>query len=100
MASLPDFTPGKPLHTQHTDPKTGRTEREAAPSITVRIASFTSTDGHTIFNLENGQVWQSQDDDPVFPYDGVNEATIVQTPLGYHLRINQQARQYVVKRIE
>ena len=93
-AQKPDFTPGKPLHVR---PK----PREAAVTVDLQSVSTTS-DGRPVFRLANGQVWQGEDDDPVYPEASRNTVTISQSSLGlgYRLRMNRETRDMNVTRMQ
>lgn len=95
QAAKPDFALDKPLRT--------RVPLVEAPATTVGLVSVReNADGKPVFTLVDGQVWQGEDDDPVYPDPSGNFVTITRSGfgLGYHLQMNRETRVITVRRIE
>jgi hypothetical protein len=92
-ADQPAFTPNRPLHVPRPTPQ--------QTAVTVDVVSFSENDGKPVFRLANGQVWEGEDDDAVFPDPLNNKVTISRSALGlgYHLRMNEETREMAVRRI-
>ena len=93
VGEQPDFRPTKPLHS--------KVSPAPSASVTIDVVSFGNMEDKPVFRLVNGQVWEGEDDDPVFPEADHNKVTIFRSSLGlgYHLRMNQEIRELVVRRI-
>lgn len=101
LADRPDFTPGKPLHVRQAQPEAQAAR--TASSITVGLVSVAANaDGKYVFSLANGQVWQAEDDDPVFPDASGNTVTLTKSVLGlgYRLSMNHELREIAVRRVD
>lgn len=103
MADRPDFAPGKPLHVAPAPIGRDAATATVPSAVTVDLVSVApNADGKSVFTLANGQIWEAEGDDPVFPDASGNTVTLTRSllGLGYHLTMNHETRELTVRRVQ
>jgi hypothetical protein len=83
-------------------PPPGRTSASSscAPAVESTIkGDFEGWDGETIFQLDNGQIWQQAEYDYMYSYQYRPDITIYQTSNGCKMKVEDEDETIVVKRI-
>jgi hypothetical protein len=88
--------------TEGPKPPQGRTigNSDCTPAVESTIkGDFEGWDGETIFQLDNGQIWQQAEYDYMYSYQYRPDVTIYQTSSGCQMKVEDEEETIVVKRI-